>query len=223
LAKVIGLEFLRKKMLNKQEKIWKNTFGDGYTERNALNILSFEQLYHQRYGKTRRSLNEDFIGNLDRSSKILEVGSNVGNQLLILRKMGFSNLFGIDINQSALELAKQRNLTVIYGSVLDIPFRDNFFDLIFTSGLLIHIPLEEIHRAISEIYRCTNQYIWGLEYYADKFTEIKYRGHSDLLWKANFSQLYFDSFSNLELIREKQLKYLNGENEDRMFLLKKRR
>lgn len=93
----------------------------------------------------------------------------------------------------------------------------------FTSGLLIHIAPSDIKVVIQEIHRCTKKYIWGFEYYADKYTEIVYRGKKNLLWKANFPKIYLELFKNLKLVKEKRLKYLNNDNIDAMFLLKKRK
>jgi len=74
---------------------------------------------------------------------------------------------------------------------------------------------------MKEIYRCSNKYIWGYEYFADNYTEVVYRGKKNLLWKTNFPRLYLDNFNDLKLVREKKLKYLNNKNVDVMFLLKK--
>ena len=75
---------------------------------------------------------------------------------------------------------------------------------------------------MNEIYRCTKEYIWGFEYYDEKYTEIIYRGKKGLLWKANFPQLYLNLFEDVQLIKEEKLKYLNDNNIDVMFLLKKK-
>ena len=203
---------------------WTGVFGREYTKRNALTLQEMNALYKRNYGVTRTELNEMFLKRIDRSAKILEVGCNIGNQLLCLQKMGFSKLYGIDIQECAVELSKNRtrNINIIWGSAFDIPFNDNFFDLVFTSGLLIHIYPSDIAEVMKEIHRCTREYIWGFEYYADEFTEIIYRGHKNLLWKANHAKTYLELFNDLELIKEERLKYLNGENINCMFLLKKR-
>jgi len=78
----------------------------------------------------------------------------------------------------------------------DIPFKDGYFDMVFTSGVLIHISPGNINRVLDEIYRCSREYIWGFEYYADDYTEVNYRGHESLLWKTNFPKLYLDRFPN---------------------------
>ena len=91
----------------------------------------------------------------------------------------------------------------------------------FTSGVLIHINPDDLNTAMREIYRCTNEYIWGFEYYADEYSEIPYRGRRDLLWKAPFAKLYLDEFRDLELVKEQRIKYLDNNNIDSMFLLEK--
>ena len=210
--------------ISKQVTKWKDKFGKEYTNRNALTLDELERMYENNYGLSRTELNNIFIGKLDHSIKILEVGSNIGNQLLLLQKMGFKNLYGIEINDYAVELSKQRtnNINIIQGSAFDIPFKNEYFDLVFTSGVLIHIAPHDINLVLNEIYRCTKEYIWGFEYYEEKYTEIIYRGNKNLLWKANFSKIYLSLFDDLELIKEKKLKYLNDNNIDLMFLLKKK-
>ena len=191
------------KFMTKQMGKWAGNFGQEYTDRNALSIQEMEISYKEHYGITRTDMNSKFIGDFDRDMKILEVGSNIGNQLLCLQKAGFNNLYGIELQSFAVELSKSRTkgINIIQGSAFGIPFKDSFFDLVFTSGLLIHIAPEDITAVLDEIYRCTEQYIWCFEYYSDVYTQMPYRGHPDLLWKANFSKLFLDRFSNLRLIR----------------------
>jgi pseudaminic acid biosynthesis-associated methylase len=205
--------------------IWGGQFGKEYTDRNALTPLQLDRLYKHNYGVSRTELNEEFIGSFDRSIKILEVGCGLGNQLMILQRMGFENLYGIEVNSYAIERAKANteNINIIYGSAFDIPFRGTFFDLVFTSGVLIHIAPQDVKKAIEEIYRCNSEYIWGFEYYADTYTEVQYRGHNKLLWKTDFVRLYLEQFEDLELIKEKRLKYSDNNNIDTMYLLRKDR
>ena len=209
----------------RQMEEWAGDFGKEYTERNALTLEEMELLYKKQYGVTRTEMNSKFIGDLDRDMKVLEVGSNIGNQVLYLQNMGFKNLYGIELQSYSVELSKSRTrgINIIQSSAFDIPFKDGFFDLVFTSGLLIHIAPEDIATVLNEICRCTNKYIWGFEYYAEVYTEVSYRGHTELLWKTNFSRLFLERFKNLRLVKEKHFKYLNNsDNVDSMFLLEKR-
>src|SRR3989344_9174049 len=207
-----------------QEKTWAGDFGRKYTSdiiKNPMTLRDTDKLYMQMYGATKTKLNQEFFGNLDRSMKILEVGCNRGIQLAYLQKMGFKNLYGIEANAQIVELAKAgtKYSNIIHGSALDIPFKDNYFDLVFTAGVLIHISPKNIKKAMAEIYRCSQKYISGLEYYAPKYTHIPYHGQKNLLWKADFSKLYVDSFNDVKMVKEKKLKYVTDENVDAMFLL----
>jgi len=207
-----------------QMRAWIGEFGKEYTERNALKLEEMELLYKKQYGLTRTEMNSKVIGDLDRDIRVLEVGSNIGNQLLCLQKAGFKNLYGIELQPYAVELSKNRTkgINIIEGSAFDIPFKDRFFDLVFTSGVLIHINPEDITTVLDEIYRCAKQYIWCFEYYAEASTQINYRGHAGLLWKTDFSKLFLTHLSDLKLIREEHFKYLDNDNVDTMFLLEKR-
>ena len=202
---------------------WNKIFGKEYTDRNKYTVSQLDKMYKKTYGITRTELNSQFIGKLDREIKILEIGSNIGNQLLVLQKMGFKNLFGLEPLEYAVELSKKRSIgiNIIQGSAFDIPFKDNYFDLVFTSGVLIHINPKDIRKAMKEIYRCTNKYIWGFEYFSEKYQEVNYRGEKNLLWKADFPRLYIQNFSDLKLIKVKYIKYLQDKNIDEMFILKK--
>jgi hypothetical protein len=61
-----------------------------------------------------------------------------------------------------------------------------------------------------------------MEYYAPEVTRVNYRGQDDLLWKMNYAQRYLDRFSDLDLVRERRLPYLNSSNVDAMYLLKRK-
>lgn len=207
----------------KQEEVWSGQFGAEYTDRNTYSFEEVEQFYRGLYGVTRTEMNGRFLDGL-KPERILEVGCNTGNQLLVLQTNGFRNLYGVELMPYATQIAKKRlpEANIIQGSAFDLPFKDGFFDLVFTSGVLIHISPEDIGKVMTEIYRCSRRYIWGLEYFSENYTEINYRGNHNLLWKTNFATLYREKFPDLKLIKEERFKYLDGDNVDAMFLLEKR-
>ncbi len=206
-----------------QTEAWSGDFGASYTDRNPCTADDMDALYRKNFGLTRSELNREFIGGMDRASRILEVGTNTGVQLQLLRNMGFRNLHGIDVQAYALETARQLvpGIELSTGEASDIPFGDNFFDMVFTSGVLIHISPDNIAPAIREIHRCSGRYIWGYEYFADDYTPIRYRGRDGLMWKANFPKLYLDEFEDLKLVKERKIRYRDSDNRDVMFLLEK--
>jgi pseudaminic acid biosynthesis-associated methylase len=203
---------------------WTGDFGRQYTDRNAYGPAQLDELYQRNYGIARSEINQRFLESVPRSARILEVGCNMGNQLVLLRQMGFENLYGIEIQGYALDRAKERlpQAELTQASAFAIPYPDSYFHLVFTSGVLIHIAPADLPVALVEIHRSTKQWIWGFEYYAPQPTEIAYRGHDSLLWKADFARSYLQQFQDLELLREDRLHYLDGENVDAAFLLRRR-
>lgn len=206
-----------------QMNVWQNIFGKEYTDRNPLNEEQMNSLYEKQFGVTRSLLNEKFIGFLDRNSKIFEVGSNVGTQLQLLKTMGFNRLYGIELQEYAVEKSKMltRGVNIIQGSAFDIPYKDRYFDMVFTSGVLIHINPVDLKMALDEIHRCCNRFIWGFEYDSEDFTMIPYRGEPNILWKGNYAREYLTRFNDLTLVQEMRLPYIESDNVDRMFLLEK--
>lgn len=209
--------------MTKQLEKWTGEFGRKYVGRNTFSPAKLDIVYKKQYGITATKLTIDFLGKFDKKIRILEVGSNVGNQLLLLQKLGFKNLYGIEINRYAVEKAKRRlrGIDVICGSAFDIPFKDGFFDLVFTAGVLIHISPKEIRKALSEIYRVSSKYIWGYEYFAPNYHEISYRGRKNMMWKGDFSSMYTGMFPKCREIKNKFIKYLNSDNIDKFYLIKK--
>jgi pseudaminic acid biosynthesis-associated methylase len=206
-----------------QMRIWSGTFGREYTDRNAMSVEELDALYEREFGIGRRAMNQAFLGFLSRDLRVLEVGSNIGNQLLLLQTMGFTNLYGIELQHYAAQLSKRRtsNVGFIQGSAFDIPCRDGAFDLVFTSGVLIHLAPQHIGTALGEIHRSTRRYIWGMEYFSDACEEVSYRGEQGLLWKSDFCKLYLERFPDLRLVQQRRYPRPDGDNQDVMFLLER--
>lgn len=210
--------------MTEQTEKWSGDFGRDYTQRNPQSFEELESIYLKNYGISRTELNRKFLDGMDRSMRILEVGSNLGNQLVCLQRMGFKSLFGIELQSYAVEMAKSKTkgINIIQGEASDIPFKDGFFDMVFTSGVLIHIAPQNLNDVLNEIHRCTKNYIFGFEYYSNETEEIPYRDNRDLLWKANYARKYIELFDDLSHVKEEHVRYLENENIDSMFLLKKK-
>lgn len=209
----------------KQSSEWAGTFGREYTARNTFEPSELDALWMRNYGVTRTALNQRLLAPIPRDARILEVGCNVGNQLLLLHGMGYTNLHGVDVQTYALDIAKTRvpAASTREASALNLPFPDKAFDLVFTSGLLIHIAPSDLPKVLGEIHRAAKTWILGSEYYAPNQQEIPYRGQHDLLWKDDFAAQYLRQFDDLRLLQEVRLPYLSGENIDSMFLLERSR
>jgi len=185
--------------MNIQEKWWASAGGDAYSKRNIN--------HPTRY--TERELFFNLFESLkEKNLSILEVGCNCGINLGILKDLGFTNLSGIDLNKTALEESRSRlpEATFIEGSALELPYKDQEFDLVFTSGVLIHMePPDNLHQVLNEIYRCSSKYILGLEARADTFGTRKYKTRRDLYWRGPYEKEWKELFPNLILEEENKI------------------
>ncbi len=89
--------------------------------------------------------------------KILEIGPGfTGNWLKILKKNNFQNLYALDINtETVKELKKLKFINVKHGSILNLPYKDNYFDFVICYGVIHHTsnPL----KAFNEVFRVTKK------------------------------------------------------------------
>lgn len=214
-------------MKTQQTEFWSGNFGKEYTDRNSRDNQEWDKFYVENWGITKLEMNKGFIGEFPSDIKILEVGCNTGMQLIGLQRMGFYNLFGIELQSYATEKAKEytKNINIITASGFDIPFKNDYFDVVCTNGVLIHISPNDLPLIMDEMYRCSKKYIWGFEYYAPELTNINYRGNDNYLWKADYAQMFLNRFSDLKLVKKELYPYVSAAqkgNVDCMYLLEKK-
>jgi pseudaminic acid biosynthesis-associated methylase len=186
-------------MQTSQLDLWRSEFGRAYTDRNdhekPERVVSWQRLL-------------DGIV----PARALEVGCNVAWNLEYLRRLGVGEVYGIEPQLHAVERARWRGpqFNVMQGTAFDLPFRDGWFDLSFTSGVLIHISPENIGQALDELYRVSKKWIVAIEYDHPVETEIKYRGHTAALWKRDHGALWQARFPQLREVRRIALSPAEG-------------
>ena len=204
-----------------QREFWLGDFGDSYMQRNN-SIEKVNEDYKKETGITVEQIFKIFFDNIDKKSKILELGCNIGLNIEILRKMGFHNLYGVELNKKALDIAKKnnKNVTFINSSIEDFKSNETF-DLVFTANVLIHINPSMLDSIIRKIINLTHRYIFGFEYYSDNLVEIKYRNYQNTCWKQNFPLLFKNISPSLQVIKEEKFHYLDSNLIDVAYLLQK--
>lgn len=86
-------------------------------------------------------------------STVLEAGCGTGQTLSILSKR--HETVGLDISRAALNLTRTNCKNPVLGSIFEIPFKDNTFDLVYNSGVIEHFKDPENVSAIAEMARVT--------------------------------------------------------------------
>jgi len=94
---------------------------------------------------------------LDRADYILDAGCGVGNYLHMIDRKG---CFGVDLDRYAVGTANKYcvNSNFLIASVLDLPFRDNAFNVVTIFEVIEHLPAGTEKRAIAEIRRILNSF-----------------------------------------------------------------
>jgi len=90
---------------------------------------------------------------LPERSFVLEAGCGTGQTLFPLSKK--YETVGLDISQAALNLARLNCKNPVLGSIFEIPFKENTFDLVYNSGVIEHFRDPDNVAAIAEMARVT--------------------------------------------------------------------
>ncbi len=180
----------------KQESLWRGTFGDDYIDRNVVSDDRLAALT-KHWARILRSTD----GAPPQS--IAEVGANIGLNLRALRRLTQASLYGVEPNAKARARLIEDGVVpadqAIDGLAQSIPLADKAVDLAFTAGVLIHIHPENLLAACREIHRISGRYIICIEYFADKPEEVFYRGETEALFKRDFGAFYLENFPGLKV------------------------
>ncbi len=93
---------------------------------------------------------DDFINKLNNNSLVLDIGSGNG------RNTKYNNciIFGIDISFKQLQMNSCKNKYDVQANMINIPYRDNFFDAIISIASFHHLStVEEREMSLKEMKR----------------------------------------------------------------------
>lgn len=121
-----------------------------HTSKNPIQKLLIANFYKSFIGLA-KSVN---------STSILDAGCGEGFTLQRLMQEGMGEkIEGIEYSKEAISFGKKLfpHLTINHGSVYDLPYKDNSFDLIICTEVLEH--LEEPAKALGEMLRVSGKYL----------------------------------------------------------------
>lgn len=126
--------------------------------------------------------------------RILEVGCGAGANIRYLCEQGF-DVYGLDYSRVAIKQAQEmlkknkinHSASLTCSNISNIPFENNFFDLIIDIECLYSLTPENKDLAIKEIYRT-----------------LKNKGRGTL-----FSQIFSDKTTSPILVEKNSIKWIN--------------
>ena len=178
--------------------------------------------YVRNFGVTRSELDEEFLCDVPRGASVCEIGAGAGPHLERLAAHGYSQLCGLDVSDAAMAMGNG-NWSKVAGEAIRLPFASETFDLVFTSGTLIHVPPPEREQALTEIARLSRRWIWGYETVGNARTDGYFvPGVVGPVWPDDWVALYARVCPGLELVRRREINYLlPGRHTQVMFMFEK--
>jgi pseudaminic acid biosynthesis-associated methylase len=166
--------------VNEQEMWWEGDGGSFYTKRQAVNFLDRVPFWKAILEATR-------------PRNVLDVGCGAGYNLQAIREVDPRvTTVGVDINRAALQEATAHGASAFTCRAVDVAtnYGLGFFDLVCTSGVLIHVAPEDLQRTMQAIVDVSSRWVLAVEYSSPTEEEIQYRGQDKLLWKRPYGMLY---------------------------------
>lgn len=110
--------------------------GEGIPEGYDDIYLPAERSFLARFERNLESI-EDLVGG--HRGKILDVGCGVGYFLRVARERGWA-VAGIDLDQAAVDIARQHGIDIHWETVEEMSFSDNEFDVVTLFCVIEHLP-----------------------------------------------------------------------------------
>jgi pseudaminic acid biosynthesis-associated methylase len=134
---------------------------------------------------------------------ILEVGANIGLNLRAIRPLTNAKLHAVEPNALArTRLVDDGVLApdeVGEGIASQIPFGDGTMDLVFTSGVLIHIHPNQLLDSYRDMFRVSRRFVLSVEYFSAQPREVNYRGREGQLFLRDYGGFWMEHFPSLRL------------------------
>ncbi len=138
--------------VKKLEQFVSNIYGDLFTSYSKKLFDESVELFHKRHKMWGKDLN------WFKDKVCLDAGCGGGRYVVALAQLGAKKVYGIDVSERAVEAAKQRckerglaNTDIQVGSVLNLPFPDNTFDFVVSTGVIHHSA--DPYKAFRELTR----------------------------------------------------------------------
>jgi len=179
-----------------------------------MNIETFYNTIADEFDKTRVRLWPCVTKYLDKfkeNSNILDIGCGNGKYMVYRKDI---NIIGLDISLELVKICKNKNLNVIHGNMIELPFNNNSFDGLLVVASYHHLDNEnDRKKSINEMYRvlklnglCFIE-VWAKEQLDNVNKNTNFTNNNNLVkWKSiktgDIYYRYYNIYSKDELINE---------------------
>ena len=86
-----------------------------------------------------------------KKEKMLDVGSALGDSLVEAKRLGWKDLYGVELSKYAANQSKKKKLKISIGSLRSAKYPSNYFDVVTLQDVIEHF--KDPAREVNEIYR----------------------------------------------------------------------
>lgn len=105
------------------------------------------------------------------ASRILDIGAYASEVLYILRKLGFSDLTGVDLNPDLKKMPHRDSIQYVISNFTQTPFADASFDVITAISVIEHgFQSKALLGEISRLLKPGGQFIASFDYWPNKIS-----------------------------------------------------
>ncbi|MCP3924048.1 MAG: class I SAM-dependent methyltransferase [Desulfobacterales bacterium] len=159
-ASLNTIDNLPKELNEENFDVWKDVVKSTGEHFGALFSDFTDEIYFEDGLKvvTDRLVKNDFPMDKLQGKKAIDAGCGGGRYSVALRKLGLGDVTGMDMSDTGLANARKRieehnidGVNFKKGNVLDIPFEDETFDFVWSSGVLHHTT--DMQKGVNELLR----------------------------------------------------------------------
>ena len=180
--------------------LWVSQFGNDYIERNPITDESIQARCIYFSNILNIIKNE---GRGDFPAEAIEIGAGQGQNMMALERIIKAAEIKTKLEATEpyeparVQLRKNLSITNIheFGDMLPVlPLPSHTKELVFTSGVLIHVPTDELIPSMRELYRVSSRYVLSMEYFSPVERKVAYHGNDDALWLRDYGSIWMDNF-----------------------------
>jgi tRNA (uracil-5-)-methyltransferase TRM9 len=133
-------------------------------------VKEFYDVNGEEFSKTRNApwpITRQFIESLPPAIRVLDVGCGNGRNMFVRDDLVMT---GLELSKTLCEIARERGALVLHGSMTDIPFFDNTFDVIMAIASYHHLSTDyDRQQTIYEFMRVLKSngfvyiHVWAME------------------------------------------------------------
>lgn len=134
----------KKQLDNKYKETLMTIYNDDYLKDYGENQSEWKKNQTEYFNQFMQKYNK---------TNILDLGCGRGNESKFFQDKGY-DVTAIDLSEEAVKICISRGLKAFQMDFYSLSFPDSSFDAVFAQSSIVHVPKNNLHVVLNEVYRC---------------------------------------------------------------------